>query len=393
MDFSFSEQHLSFLEDVDRFIEEHRDPSVMDVQRENIAMLCDTPERRAFMQKIAHQGWLGMTWPKEYGGSDIDGIYEFLLNEKLAGVGAPQIGKGVGFVGKTLIRHGSEKLKQEFLSKIINAEVEFALGYSEPNAGSDAAAMQLKATRDGDGWRFNGQKVFTTSAHFAEWYWLAARTDPEAPKHQGLTLFLVPMDQEGITIHPMPTMGGERTNVVFLDDVYVHDDYRVGELNKGFQYISEALDLERFTLFTFSPIKVRLMQLLDYVKNHKRDGKPLVDDPWVRQKLVGLITKCEVARLLGLRFIAAAQKSDKPPTAEASMYKLFSTELAQELASTMMDVTAPASQLLGGDPDAAMDGRAASTYASTVVDTIGGGTSEVQRNIIARHSLGLPRSR
>jgi len=393
MEFSFSEEHLNFLDKVDQFIKENGSADVMDVQRENIAMLCDTPERRKFMKKIGQQGWLGLTWPIEYGGKDTEGIYEFLLNEKLAGVGAPQIGKGVGFVGKTLIRHGTEKLKHEFLPKIINAEIEFAIGYSEPNAGSDAAAMQLKATRDGDGWRFNGQKVFTTSAHFAEWYWLAARTDPSAPKHKGITLFLVELDQPGITVHPMPTIGGEQTNVVFLDNVYVHDDYRVGDENRGFQYISEALDLERFTLFTFSPIKVRLQQLIEYTRTHSRGGQKLIDDPWTRQKLTSLITRCEVARLLGLRCVDEALKSNKPPTSAASMYKLFSTELAQDLASAMMDISSPSSQLLAEQPRTAMNGRPASTYASTVVDTIGGGTSEVQRNIIARHELGLPRSK
>ena len=393
MKFSFAQEHLDFIDEVDIFLKAHKDPSVMNPQRENMAMLCDTPERRKFMKKVSAQGWLGLTWPTEYGGKDIDGIYEFLLNEKLAGVGAPQIGKGVGFVGKTLIRHGTTKLKKEFLPKIINAEIEFAIGYSEPSAGSDAAAMQLKATRDGDGWRFNGQKVFTTSAHFADWYWLAARTDPDSPKHKGITLFLVEMNQPGITVHPMPAMGGERTNVVFLDDVYVHDDYRIGDLNCGFQYISEALDLERFTLFTFSPIKVRLLQLLDYVRTHNRGGTKLIDEPWTRQKLVSLITRCEVARLLGLRFVSAALKSDKPPTSEASMYKLFATELAQSLADAMMDIASPSSQLEQGEIGAAMNGRSASTYNSTVVDTIGGGTSEVQRNIIARHELGLPRLR
>src|SRR5207237_6438536 len=131
--------------------------------------IVDTPERRAFMKKLADRGWLGITWPKEWGGQESDGVYEYLLNEALARRGAPQIGKGVGIVGKTLIRHGSAKLKQEFLPKILHNEVQFAIGYSEPEAGSDAAAMALKATRDGDGWRLNGQKIFTTSAHFADW--------------------------------------------------------------------------------------------------------------------------------------------------------------------------------------------------------------------------------
>jgi len=170
---------------------------------------------------------------KDVGGKDGEGVYEYLLNESLARRGGPQIGKGVGIVGKTIIRHGSEKLKAEFLPKILRNEVEFAVGYSEPNAGSDAASMRLKATRDGDGWVLNGQKTWTTSAHFAEWYWMGARTDSEVAKHFGITLFLVPLDHPNITIKPIWTMGDERTNEVYLDDVWISDDYVVGELNRG----------------------------------------------------------------------------------------------------------------------------------------------------------------
>lgn len=392
MDYEFTAEELEFVRQVAGFLEENRSPGAMDVTRENMAQVSDTPERRAFMRKLAGRGWLGLTWPREYGGSATSGVYEYLLNEMLASVGAPQIGKGVGIIGKTLIRHGSDKLKREFLPAILNAEIEFAVGYSEPSAGSDAAAMRLKASRHGEGWLLNGQKMFTTSAHFADWYWVGARTDPEAAKHHGITLFLVRMDDPGLTIHAMPTMGGERTNMVFFDDVFVPDDYRVGELNRGFQYISEALDLERFTMFTFSPIKERLNVLVKYVKETRRDGRSLREDPLVRQRVATLATECEVARLLGLKFVSAALAHDKPPTSEASSYKLYATELSQRLADASMDIAGPGSQLAVGNPTAPMAGRAESTYTYTVIDTIGGGTSEVQKNIIARRKLGLPKN-
>src|SRR4051795_8890395 len=190
MDFDFTPEQREFLAEVEAFLDEHATvPDVADPTRENMAQIVDTPARRAFMKKLAARGWLGITWPKEWGGRESDGVYEYLLNEALARRGGPQIGKGVGIIGKTLLRHGSEKLKKEFLPKILNAEIEFAVGYSEPDAGSDAASMKLKAVKDGDGWLLNGQKVWTTSAHFADWYWLGARTDP-ANKHQGITLFL-----------------------------------------------------------------------------------------------------------------------------------------------------------------------------------------------------------
>ncbi len=392
MNFEFSEEEQEFVAKVERFLVENRDPEVMDVTRENMAQICDTPKRRAFMKKIGEAGWLGMSWPAEHGGTDVSGIYEFLLNERLAAVGAPQIGKGVGIVGKTIMRHGSEKLKREFLPKILNNEVEFAIGYSEPQAGSDAAAMALKATRDGDGWRLNGQKMFTTSAHFAEWYWVGARTDPEAPKHKGISVFLVPMKSPGITVTPMPTIGDEITNMVFLDDVYVGNDYLVGQRGMGFNYISEALDLERFTMFTFSPIEKRLQLLLDYVATEERDGLPLRDDPVIRQKIAQLATETEVARVLGLRFVAASLKGGAAPTVEASEYKLYATELSRRLANASMDIGGPGAQLRVRTEDAPMGGRAESTYRYTVIDTIGGGGSEIQKNIIARRKLGLPKN-
>jgi alkylation response protein AidB-like acyl-CoA dehydrogenase len=391
MDFEFSEEQQAFAKEVEAFLDEHDDPHVFDVTRENMAQIVDTPKRRAFMAKLGEQGWLGMTWPKEYGGTEGEGVYEYLLNEQLAGRGGPQIGKGVGIIGKTLIRHGNEKLKAEFLPKILRNEVEFAVGYSEPDAGSDAASMKLKAVKDGDGWMLNGQKVWTTSAHFAEWYWLGARTDPES-KHQGITLFLVPLDHPGITIKEIWTMGDERTNEVFLDDVWVHDDYVVGDVNKGFQYISEALDLERFTMFTFSPVKQRFDILVEYVRTATRDGEPLRDDPVVRRRMAQLATDLEVSRVLGLRVVHASMKGGAPPTTQSSEYKLFTTELSKRLADASMDICGPGSQLRVRTKEAPLEGRAESTYRYTVIDTIGGGTSEVQKNIIARRELGLPKN-
>jgi alkylation response protein AidB-like acyl-CoA dehydrogenase len=392
MDFDFSPEQLAFRDEIEAFLDANDDPVLFDVTRENMAQIADTPDRRAFMRKIAEQGWLGITWPKEWGGQEGDGVYEYLLNEALAARGGPQIGKGVGIIGKTILRHGSEKMKHEFLPQILRHDVDFAVGYSEPDAGSDAASMKLRATRDGDGWRLNGQKTWTTSAHFADWYWVGARTDPEASKHTGITLFLVPLDHPGITINPIWTMGDERTNDVFFDDVFVPDEYVVGDLNHGFQYISEALDLERFTMFTFSPIEQRLDLLCDYVATETVDDEPLRDDPVVRKQVARLATDAEVARLLGLRFVAKSMKGGAPPTAEASEYKLFATELSKRLANASMDIGAPGSQLHVHTEDAPMKGRAESTYRYTVIDTVGGGGSEIQKNIIARRKLGLPKN-
>ena len=405
MDFEFSPEQQTFIEQVEAFLDANDDPDVFDVTRENMAQIVDTPKRRAFMAKLGEMGWLGMTWPKEYGGSEGEGVYEYLLNERLAGRGGPQIGKGVGIIGKTLIAHGNDFLKAEFLPKILCNEVEFAVGYSEPNAGSDAASMRLKGERgerDGKtGWILNGQKTWTTSAHFAEWYWLGVRTDPNN-KHRGITLMLVPLDQPGITINKIDTMGGvpmgdERTNEVFVDDVFVPDEYVVGDVNSGFQYISQALDLERFTMFTYSPIKQRLDVLVDHVTNETVDGEPIKDDPIVRQRIAQLATEAEVARVMGLRVVSESMKADEtpgtpPPTVESSQYKLFATEFSRRLADASMDLGAPGTQLRVKTQEAPMEGRAESTYRYTVIDTIGGGSSEIQKNVIARRGLGLPKN-
>jgi len=392
VDFELSAEEQAFSADVEAFLDEHATPDVADVCRENMAQIVDTPERRVFMKKLSDQGWLGMSWPKEYGGKEMPGIYEYILNEALARRGAPQIGKGIGIIGKTLIRHGSDKLKAEFLPQIINAQVEFAVGYSEPQAGSDAANMQLKAEKVDGGWMLNGQKTWTTSAHFADWYWVGARTD-QAKKHDGISLFLIPMDHEGLEVRGMPTIGDELTNEVFFNDVFVPDDYLVGDAGKGFRYISEALDLERFTMFTYSPTEQRMEELIDYVKSATRDGKPLKDDPHVRSRIAKLSAEGEVARVLGLTFVhAAGQVGAKPPTNQASQYKLFATQLSQRVANAMMDLPGAGAQLRVYTGDAPLRGRPEMSYRYSVIDTIGGGASEIQKNIIARRKLGLPKN-
>ncbi|MGB6059874.1 MAG: acyl-CoA dehydrogenase family protein [Microthrixaceae bacterium] len=405
MDFEFSPEQQAFRDEVIAFCDEHDDIDIFDVTRENMAQIVDTPKRRAFMKELGHKGWLGMTWPKEYNGQEGEGVYEYILNEELAGRGGPQIGKGVGIIGKTVIAHGSDFLKEKFLPMILENDVEFAVGYSEPNAGSDAASMRLKGVKhtneDGvEGWLLNGQKTWTTSAHFAEWYWCGVRTDPDN-KHMGISLMLIPMDDPGITINGIWTMGDERTNEVWLDNVFVPDEYVVGEVNHGFRYISQALDLERFTMFTYAPIKQRLDLLTEYVKTTERDGEPLRNDPVVRARMAKLHTDAEVARVMGLKFVAEAVKVEhaaragkpfQPPTVIASEYKLFATELSRRLADASMDIGGPGSQMRVRTEDAPMAGRSESTYRYTVIDTIGGGASEIQKNIIARRGLGLPKN-
>ena len=288
---------------------------------------------------------------------------------------------------------------------ILRNEVEFAVGYSEPNAGSDAASMRLKAERaerDGKtGWLLNGQKTWTTSAHFAEWYWLGTRTDPN-DKHRGITLMLVPLDQPGITINAIETMGGtpmgdERTNEVFIDDVFVPDEYVVGEVNRGFQYISQALDLERFTMFTFSPIQQRLDLLCEYVRTTSATASRSARIRSPAARSLGSRPRPRSLACSGCGSSRESMKAERtpgtpPPTVASSQYKLFATEFSRRLADASMDLAGPGSQLRVKTADAPMEGRAESTYRYTVIDTIGGGSSEIQKNVIARRGLGLPKN-
>ena len=390
MDFDLLPEEQAFEAEVEAFLQEHHDPEVMDPHGEQLSQTVDTPKKRALMRKLSEQGWLGMSWPKAYGGKELSGIYDFILTEALSRHGAPQPGKGVGIVGKTIIRNGSDAMKAEFLPQIIRGEIEFAIGYSEPNAGSDAANMQLKAEKAPGGWLLNGQKTWTTSAHFADWYWVGARTDPDE-KHKGITLFLIPMDHEGFEIHPIMTIGDERTNEVFFRDVFVPDAYVVGEVNRGFTYISEALDLERFAMMPVGCLEEKVKALVKHVREARRDGQELRKDPRARHAVARSLTELEVSRMLQRRVISAALK-DRVPTTESSEYKLFMNETGQRVADRALDLMGPEAQLRADEAGAPVGGRFERSYRYTVVDTIGGGASEIQKNIIARRALGLPKN-
>ena len=390
MDFDLSPDELAFQREVEAFLAANASSEVMDANPEQLSQTVDTPAKRAFMRKLAERGWLGMSWPKQYGGQEKSGIYDFILTEALSRWGAPQPGKGVGIVGKTIIRNGNEKLKQFFLPRIMRGEIEFAIGYSEPQAGSDAASMQLRAQKVPGGWKLDGRKIWTTSAHFADWYWLGARTDA-SQKHNGITLFLLEMNHPGLTIHPTWTIGDERTNEVFFDDVFIGDDFVVGQVNRGWTYICEALDLERFAMMPVGPLEKKVEALAGWARTATRDGAPVRREPRVRRAIAHAATQLEVSRMLQRRVISEALK-DRVPTVQSSQYKLFMNETGQRVANAALDLLGAEAQLKPGSDDAPIGGRFERSYRYTVVDTIGGGTSEIQKNIIARRGLGLPSS-
>ena len=394
MNFDFTKNEKKFIDEVKDFISlEKEKPNAHDVfapNREADAQTkIDSPARREFMKTLSSKGYLGMSWPKEYGGQEKPGIYDYILNEELCRVGAPSPGKGVGSIGQTIIHHGSEQIKKEFLPQILAGEIDFALGYSEPGAGSDLASLQLKAEKKDGGWLINGQKIWTSSAHVADWYWLAARTDTEAPKHQGISVFLVKMDNPGIEVHPIETVGEHATNSVFLTDVFIPDDYVIGEINKGWVYICEALNYERFTFYTIAPLEQKFKELTELINRLSRDGVPLNEIPEIRKKIIYLYADVQKARVLQRKVLSVAIQ-DEVPQSEAAVFKLFSTKLHQKLANEAMDILGREGLFRKEYESSHANGKWEWSYRSTLVDTIGAGTTEIQKNTIAKKSLKLP---
>ena len=394
MNFDFTKNEKKFIDEVKDFISlEKEKPNAHDVfapNREADAQTkIDSPARREFMKTLSSKGYLGMSWPKEYGGQEKPGIYDYILNEELCRVGAPSPGKGVGSIGQTIIHHGSEKIKKEFLPQILAGEIDFALGYSEPGAGSDLASLQLKAEKKDGGWLINGQKIWTSSAHVADWYWLAARTDTEAPKHQGISVFLVKMDNPGIEVHPIETVGEHATNSVFLTDVFIPDDYVIGEINKGWVYICEALNYERFTFYTIAPLEQKFKELTELINTLSRDGVQLNEIPEIRKKIIYLYADVQKARVLQRKVLSVAIQ-DEVPQSEAAVFKLFSTKLHQKLANEAMDILGREGLFRKEYESSHANGKWEWSYRSTLVDTIGAGTTEIQKNTIAKKSLKLP---
>ena len=394
MNFDFTPEEEIFIDEVKAFIEEeklkpHADNVFAPNREADAQTKLDSPPRREFMKTLSKKGYLGMSWPIRYGGQGKDGVYDYILNEELCRVGAPSPGKGVGSIGQTIIHHGSQALKDEFLPLILAGDIDFALGYSEPGAGSDLASLKLKAERKGNGWLINGQKIWTSSGHVADWYWLAARTDPAAPKHKGISVFLVNMKDPGIEVHPIETIGEHATNSVFLTDVWVADEYVVGELNKGWIYICEALNYERFTFYTIAPLEQKFKELVDLVKTLSRDGRPLNEFPEIRKKIVYLAADVEKAKVLQRKVLSIALQ-DQVPQTEAAIFKLFSTKLHQRLANAAMDILGPEGLFTKDYEKSHADGKWEWSYRSTLVDTIGAGTTEIQKNTIAKKALKLP---
>ena len=343
-------------------------------------------------QKMAEKGWLTMHWPEEYGGQNASPVKSAIYNEEIAYMRAP--GRdifGVRMLGPTLMIHGSEEQKKTHLPSVAKGEIQWCQGYSEPESGSDLASLSTRAVRDGDEFVINGGKVWTTMAHRADWIMLLTRTDPDAPKHRGISFVLVDMKSPGVTVRPIINMaGGHEFNQVTFDDVRVPRANVVGDEDRGWYVAVTLLDFERSGIDYSASARRMLDDIREFATETKRNGQPLIEIPWVRTLMADRYIDCEVARLMAYN-VAYMQSQDLIPTKEASMSKVFGSETVQRVTEASLDILGQFGTLIRDDKWAPLKGRVQEHWMNAFAGTIAAGTSEVQRNIIAGRGLGLPR--
>jgi len=347
---------------------------------------------RSVAEKLAQKGWLALPWPKEYGGKEHSYLEQLIFNE----VRAYHRGAGVDFwgpqiVAPSILEHGSEELKREWLPKIAKAQINWCQGWSEPNAGSDLASLTTRAVEDGDDFVINGQKIWTTGAHRADHIFFLARTDPNVPKHRGITYFVSEIDKPGITIRPLLYMHGKREyNEVFFDNFRVPKKNVVGKVNQGWYVTMAGINFERSMVGTLAVLQRELQEFVEFCKETYRNGRPLAKDPLVRQKLAQLAIELDTTRQWAY-YVAWLQSKGQNVVAEASASKWFSSELTVRFANTMIEIMGLYGTLKHGSKYARLQGKFEDLCQSSLGITIAAGTTETMRNIIAWMGLKLPR--
>ena len=343
-------------------------------------------------KKLAEKGWLTMAWPEEYGGQSASHMMQVIFSEEMSYNRAP--GRdvfGTRMMAPTLMIHGTEEQKKQFLPPVSRGDVQWCQGYSEPESGSDLASLQTRAVEDGDDFVVNGTKIWTSSAHRADHIMVLTRTDPDAPKHRGISFLLCDMNTPGITVNPIINMADDHGfNMVTFEDVRIPKKNLVGEQNRGWYVGATLLDFERSGVDYSAGAKRTLEELVDFAKNNKKNGTLIADDPVMRNRFADLAIEVEVSKLISYN-IAWMQSQGLVPNKEASMGKVLGTELQQHVSYTGMQMLGMHGQLGPGSSHAPLKGRIEHMYLTDVSQTIQAGTSEINRNIIATRGLGLPR--
>ena len=350
---------------------------------------------RQWQRKLNEAGFVGLTWPKESGGRGLTFMEEMILQQEMALAKAPPVLNilAVGMAGPTIIAYGTEEQKKRYPPKMLSCEEIWCQGYSEPNAGSDLAAVQTRAVKEGEYYVVNGQKVWTSLAHMADWMMLLARTDPDAPKHKGITYFLLDMKSPGVTVKPLKQITGDAEfNEVYFDNVRVHESQILGGVNNGWGVGLTTLMYERLALGFGIQVRLRIAldALVDLARHTVKNGVPVTQDPVMRQKLAQMWIDTEVFKYTGARAITKLLKGELPGP-EASTGKMMWVEGHQRLQELAMEIEGPFSQLTQGSPWAVAGGLWQHTFLRSRANSIEGGTTEIQRNIIGERVLGLPK--
>jgi alkylation response protein AidB-like acyl-CoA dehydrogenase len=353
----------------------------------------EAPHYTQCVKRLGEDRWLGIGWPVEYGGRGLGPVEQYMFLDAALGYhGIPLPVLALQTVGPTIMQEGTEEQKERFLPPILTGELNIAIGYTEPGAGTDLASLKTTAVRDGDHYIINGQKVFTTLAHFCDYIWLAARTDPTAKKHKGISIFMVDTKSPGFKAEPLHCMGGFRTNFTYYEDVRVPANCLIGAENRGWHYINHQLAMERLTVVPHSKPRRAIDEMIQWAKQARLDGAPVVERPWVRTGLAELVRDAEVARLFNYR-VAWLVSRGVVPYAEASMVKVFGSELQQRVYGFALRMMGLLGQIEGGSERVPIGGKLARDFLAMVLMTFGGGANEVLRDVIAMAALGMPRSR
>jgi 3-oxocholest-4-en-26-oyl-CoA dehydrogenase alpha subunit len=346
---------------------------------------------KEIIRQVGRDGWLALGWPSEYGGQDGSVLDQLIFSDEASVAGVPIPFLTINTVGPTIMRFGTPEQKEQFLPRISAGELHFSIGYSEPGAGTDLASLRTRAVRDGDTYVINGQKMWTSLIQYADYVWLACRTDPDALRHKGLSIIIVPTDAAGFSWTPVRTVAGITTSATYYSDVRVPVASLVGGEHKGWPLITNQLNHERVALTSAAPLLLALAEVTDWARSVKlADGRRIIDQEWVQLSLARVHAKAEVLKLMNWRIAAAA---GSPGPAAASATKVYGTELTTEACRLLLEILGANAEVRDGSAGAVLAGRIERMQRSALILTFGGGTNEVQRDIIGAAALGLPFSR
>ena len=350
------------------------------------------PEFKKALKIMGQDGWIGLSWPKEFGGKEFTPIEQYIFVEEIMRTGFPFPFLTTESVGPMIAQYGSDWAKETIAKSILRGETIFAIGYSEPNAGTDLASLKTQAQPCKEGFKINGQKIWTSLANYADYIWLAARTNNEVKKHKGISMFIVPTDDDGFSYTPIHTLGDVTTNMTFYDDIYVSKDNLVGELNSGWNLITSQLNLERLALVNHGPVDELYHQLLSLAKSTKVDSTNVLSDiDWVKSNFAKIYSGLETLKLICWKQVWGMENNVLSMT-DASLAKIYGSEYFIEAYRMMMEIFGELS-IIRDDSLSILNSRLERMYRTASILTFGGGTNEVQRDIISMAGLLMPRSR